>query len=102
MLRFPRLLSSRMKSVSARAACRVQPTGPTSARPGSPPTTLSTLMMSAPHVRQRDTGGRHVGPRRQLDNPDATEHTWHLPILFGVFSILGIIDTIDFCQSVLQ
>lgn len=47
MLRFPRLPNSRMKSASGRAACLVKPPT-TSARPGSPEVTPSTLMTSAP------------------------------------------------------
>ena len=46
-LRLPRLPISRMKSTSARAFCRVKPPM-TSARPGSPAFTSSTLMTSAP------------------------------------------------------
>lgn len=46
MLRLPRLPSSRMKSASGRAACRVNPPT-TNARPGSPEATPSTLITSA-------------------------------------------------------
>ena len=46
-LRLPRLPISRMKSTSALAFCLVKPPM-TSARPGSPALTSSTLMTSAP------------------------------------------------------
>jgi hypothetical protein len=54
-------------------------------------------------LRQRDTGSRNVCLRSQLDDPDdASANACHLSTLFGVFSILGSIDTIDIRQPVLQ
>ena len=75
MLRFPRLLSSRMKSASARAASRVKPPT-TNARPGSPEATPSTLMTSAPQSdRAAPAEGTYVQDansttRTPLSTPD--------------------------------
>jgi hypothetical protein len=72
MLRLPRLLSSRMKSASARAA------------PGEPADDECSARVAAGHtldfddvgapVRQCDSCRGYVRPRRQLDDPNATEH----------------------------